>query len=117
MTQTHEDIINNTITLLRSGWHKGAYQKVSLKGEVSYCALGALMESAGVPFNAGLRWNDPMISTIYRNLSKKCKAVVGYYSISIYNDCYAESVGDIITIYEKVRAEVGPDGMLPNEEW
>ena len=102
MTWTHEDAINNAIELLRNGWIKEDYKFFnSFSGETSYCAVGALRESS------------EQHRLIYKVLDKVCQKATGY-PIIFYNDRKAETVEDIIVLYEKVRAEVGSDGMLPD---
>lgn len=53
-----------------------------------------------------------IILPIHRALNRLCYHLIGIEDIVYFNDHVAESAEDVVALYEKVRAEVGPNGML-----
>ena|SRR5882757_8793574 len=111
---TDEEVINKAIELLRAGWTKFNSHKVIRTGWIfkkehhSYCATGAL--------NAAVRDGEKYKTWIQQKqynhlenlLNFKLKESFGssrWHNIQDYNDSAAD-VEDVITIFEKVRADL-----------
>lgn len=104
-----EEVLNKAIELLRLGWIQGRSYKV-LRGpwpwqkRYLYCATGAIdaaiTGASHRDYIQSIRLCNLLDSKTWEVTNEECS------SVARYNDVFAENVENVITILEKVKADL-----------
>lgn len=108
---TDEEVLDKSINRLKEGWTKGRSFSYTDTG-MNVCATGALMLSV---FNTLTLLSEDVsensqFARIFHLLNNKATELMDLpirgLGIIYYNDRIAQSVDDVITVFEKVRADL-----------